>query len=147
MASKFTIVQVGKEEVKFQFYINQMRLEVPVSGGTYTFDDRYLTDDSLGDFEIVSLNGLASTGFTISTSEPWITVNNNFPFSFTITPNDSFYENLGAVKLIQDGSNDKITILIHQKGIEEEQPPVEEKTLDFIVAGEGGFISKVKVPV
>lgn len=144
MASKFTIVQVGKTETKYQFYINQLTLVVPPSGGTYVFNnDLYRPLGLLGSFNIVSTKDQANIEFRVDVdSGAWISTNNENPMTLTISPNTSQVNRLGLVKIIQNESNDEIELLLQQEHGEKE-PPTSEA--NFIVVGSGGLISKVKI--
>ena len=141
MASKFTIVQVGKTETKYQFYINQLTLVVPPSGGTYVFnDDLYQPLGLLGRFNIVSTKDQANIEFRVDAdSASWIQTSNENPMTLTVSQNTNQTNRLGMVKIIQNESNDEILLYL-QQGL-----PTAEADANFIVVGSGGLISKVKI--
>lgn len=138
MASKFTILQLGKEEIKYEFYIGRIELYVSASGGTYSFGKGTGTG-TLGGFKILSLKNDADINYTVSTDvNPFIEINNDTQL-ITVKPNDTDTERTGIVEFIQNESEDTIQLIIYQKGVETQPKPY------FIVVGSGGLISKVEI--
>ena len=136
MASKFTILQLGREEIKYEFYIGRIGLHVSASGGTYSFGNGTGT---LGEFKISSLKNDADINYTVSTGvNSFIEVNNDTKL-ITVQPNDTDTERTGIVEFVQNESGDTIQLIISQKGVETQPKPY------FIVVGSFGLISKVEI--
>lgn len=135
MASKFTIIQEGIEEIKYQFYIERLGLHVPAEGGTYSLGDG---EGTLGRFSIISYKNSTDIDYTLLSNDSFIEVNNTTKM-VTIKPNDTESDRSGYFECKQNESGDYITFVVNQKGIEVKPEPY------FIVAGSNGYISKLEI--